>query len=160
MPAGDGDFFHPALSRNTGYLISRLGALGQRRFAERMSTLGLTPRRWGVLNVLDHEGTLSQHALGRSVGMDPSSMVSTIDELEAKELVQRHRDPNDRRAYALQMTDAGRDVLTRGRLLAREAQQELLGGLNADERAQLHALLLKVASTFTEAPLLSRRQSE
>jgi DNA-binding MarR family transcriptional regulator len=150
MSAGDGESFHPALSRNTGYLISRLGALGQRRFAERMASLGLTPRMWGALNVLDHEGPLSQHALGRCVGMDPSSMVSTIDELEAKGLVQRRRHPNDRRAYALHITDEGHDVLGRGRQLARGAQEELLGGLDADERAQLHALLLKVASAFTE----------
>lgn len=148
MSAGDSASFHPALARNTGYLISRLGALGQRRFAERMGTLGLTPRMWGALNVLDHEGALSQHALGRSVGMDPSSMVSTIDELEAKGLVERHRDPADRRAYALHITDQGHDVLSRGRQLAREAQEELLGVLSADERAQLHALLLRVAQNW------------
>lgn len=148
MPAGDGVPLHPALARNTGYLISRIGALGQRRFAERMATLGLTPRMWGALNVLDQEGALSQHALGRCVGMDPSSMVSTIDELEAKDLVQRRRDPSDRRAYALHMTEQGRDVLKRGRRLAREAQEELLGHLSAEERDQLHALLLRVAESW------------
>ena len=148
MAADDPALLHPALARNTGYLISRLGAMGQRRFAERMATLDLTPRMWGALNVLDHEGALSQHALGRCVGMDPSSMVSTIDELEAKALVERRRDPNDRRAYALHITDAGHDTLTQGRVLARAAQDELLGGLSAPERAQLHELLLRVAQRF------------
>ena len=146
MSAGEHGSLHPALARNTGYLISRLGAIGQRHFAERMSQLGLTPRMWGALNVLDAEGPLSQHALGRCVGMDPSSMVSTIDELEAKGMVQRRRDPSDRRAYALHITEAGHETLVAGRKLARGAQSELLAPLSEDERRTLHDLLLRLAA--------------
>jgi DNA-binding MarR family transcriptional regulator len=102
---------------------------------------------WGALNVLDAEGALTQHALGVCVGMDPSSMVATIDELETRGLVERHRHPQDRRAYALHVTDAGRETLAAGRRVARQAQEELLGPLNPDERAQLHALLLRLAQT-------------
>jgi DNA-binding MarR family transcriptional regulator len=148
MSAGDHASPHPALARHTGYLLSRLGTLGQRRFAERMGELGLTPRMWGALNVLDAEGALTQQALGLCVGMDPSSMVATIDELEAQGLVQRRRHPHDRRAYALHMTDAGHETLQRGREVAGRAQDELLAGLDADERAQLHALLLRLASNL------------
>jgi DNA-binding MarR family transcriptional regulator len=145
VSAGDHASPHPALARNTGYLLSRLGAIGQRRFAEHIGQLGLTPRMWGALNVLDAEGALTQHALGLCVGMDPSSMVATIDELEAKGLVERRRHPSDRRAYALHVTDAGRKRLIDGRRVARAAQEELLGALNQDERRQLHGLLLRVA---------------
>ena len=83
MPLNSGPGLHPALTRHTGYLISRLGVYAQRRFSERLETLGLTPRMWGALNVMTHEGPLSQQELGRSIGMDPSSMVTTIDELES-----------------------------------------------------------------------------
>jgi DNA-binding MarR family transcriptional regulator len=147
VSAGDHASPHPALARNTGYLLSRLGTLGQRHFAQRIGELGLTPRMWGALNVLDAEGALTQHALGVCVGMDPSSMVATIDELETRGLVERHRHPQDRRAYALHVTDAGRETLAAGRRVARQAQEELLGPLNPDERAQLHALLLRLAQT-------------
>jgi DNA-binding MarR family transcriptional regulator len=142
-------FPHPALARNTGFLISAIGAKAQRYFAEAMTQIGLTPRMWGALNVLDAEGPISQQGLGRSIGMDPSSMVAAIDELEAKGLVQRRRDPHDRRAYALHITETGTESLAQGRRLARAAEEELLAGLTADERAQLHALLLRVAATFT-----------
>jgi DNA-binding MarR family transcriptional regulator len=141
-------FPHPALARNTGFLISRLGTMAQRHFAEAMAQIDLTPRMWGAMNVLDAEGPISQQGLGRSIGMDPSSMVAAIDELESKGLVQRRRDPNDRRAYALHITEAGREKLTEGRRLARAAQEQLLAGLTTEERAQLHALLLRVAATF------------
>lgn len=137
---------HPALVRNTGYLLSRVGALCQRHFAAQMAALGLTPRMWGALNVLDHEGPLSQHGLGRCVGMDPSSMVSTIDELEGQGLVERRRDPSDRRAYALHITESGHETLARGRTIARAAQEELFGDLSAAERDQLRELLLRIGA--------------
>ena len=141
---------HAALLRNTGYLISRTGMYAQRHFAERMETLGLTPRMWGALNVIDAEGPVSQQQLGRAIGMDPSTMVSTIDELESKGLVQRRPHPTDRRAHALHITDAGRDALTRGRGLAREAQDELLAPLSAEDRRVLHDLLLRIAEAGHE----------
>ncbi len=136
---------HAALTRHTGFLISRMGMVAQRHFAERIEQLGLTTRMWGALNVLDAEGEITQHALCRSVGMDPSSMVSTIDELESKGLVERRRHPSDRRAHALHVTADGREVLRRGRELARAAQEDLLAPLSPDERTQLHELLLKLA---------------
>src|SRR2546430_975319 len=100
--------FHEALAKHTGFLISRLGLVAQKRFAELLTELELNTRMWGVLNVLDAEGPITQHALGKLVGIDPSSMVSTIDELEAKGLVERRPHPTDRRAHALYMTEEGR----------------------------------------------------
>jgi DNA-binding MarR family transcriptional regulator len=136
---------HAALMRHTGYLISRMGMVAQKRFAERIQSLGLTTRMWGALNVLEAEGAITQHALCRGVGMDPSSMVSTIDELEAEGLVERRPHPSDRRAHALHVTDRGRQTLARGRELAKGAQDELLAPLSAEERKQLHELLLRLA---------------
>jgi DNA-binding MarR family transcriptional regulator len=141
---------HAALTRHTGFLISRVGMVAKKHFAEQIEPLGLTTRMWGALNVLDAEGEITQHALCKSVGMDPSSMVSTIDELESKGLVERRRHPSDRRAYALHVTAEGRDTLSRGRELARAAQEDLLAPLSPDERAQLHELLLKLALVTPE----------
>jgi DNA-binding MarR family transcriptional regulator len=135
---------HSALARHTGFLLSKLGGIAQRRFAERMDSLGLNPRMWGALNVLEAEGEITQHALGKCVGIDPSSMVATIDELEARGLVERRRHPSDRRAHALHITPRGRRTLAAGRELAKSAQDDLLAPLDPAERAQLHALLLRL----------------
>lgn len=105
---------HEALVRNTGFLISRMGMVAQKRFSERIAAVGLTPRGWGALNVLDKEGMITQHALCKCMGMDPSSMVATIDELEDKGLVERRRNPQDRRAHALHVTAAGGEALSGG----------------------------------------------
>ena len=136
---------HAALMRHTGFLISRLGMVAQKHFAERIESLGLNPRMWGALNVLEVEGAITQHALCRGVGIDPSSMVATIDELEARGLVERRRHPSDRRAHALHVTAKGKQTLAKGRELARQAQDDLLAPLNDDEREQLHGLLLRLA---------------
>jgi len=118
---------HAALTRNTGFLISWMGQVASKHFGERIASIGLTTRMWGV-------------------NMDPSSMVSAIDELEAQGMVERRRHPSDRRAYALHITEHGHDTLARGRELSREAQGELLAPLSEEERAQLRELLLKLAA--------------
>ncbi|MGI8902855.1 MAG: MarR family winged helix-turn-helix transcriptional regulator [Solirubrobacteraceae bacterium] len=135
----------PALMRHTGFLISRMGKVAQEAFAARLQSLELTPRMWGALNVLDAQEAITQQALGKVARIDPSSMVATIDELEAKGLMQRRPHPSDRRANALHLTELGRQTLGRARELARGAQDELLAPLSAPEREQLHALLLRLA---------------
>jgi DNA-binding MarR family transcriptional regulator len=100
---------------------------------------------WGALNVLEAESPISQQQLGRSIGMDPSSMVGTIDELEKLGLVERRSNPSDRRAHALYLTAAGRETLAAGRRQAKLAQEELLAPLTPPEREQLHDLLLRLA---------------
>lgn len=136
---------HTALARHTGFLINRIGTVARKRFTTKLDSFGLNLRMWGVMNVLDVEGEITQHRLGRCVGIDPSSMVATIDELEARGFVERGRHPTDRRAHALHLTELGRETLKAGRQLARAAQNELLAPLSPAERKQLHELLLRVA---------------
>lgn len=143
--AGPPPGLHSALSRYTGFLINRIGSAARGRFSTKLEQLDLTFRMWGALNVLDAEGELTQHALARCTGIDPSSMVATIDELEQRGLVERGKHPTDRRAHALRLTEKGHTTLRRGRQLARAAQNELLAPLNQAEREQLRALLLRVA---------------
>jgi DNA-binding MarR family transcriptional regulator len=136
---------HRALAKHTSFLLSRMGMVAMKQFSIRLEELGLNTRMWGALNVLDAEGAITQHMLGKCTGIDPSSMVSTIDELERNGLVERRRHPSDRRAHALHITEKGHETLTRGRQLARRAQEELLAPLDADERRQLHELLSRMA---------------
>jgi DNA-binding MarR family transcriptional regulator len=143
---------HDALTRYTGFLLSRMGMVAMKQFTERLEPLGLTTRLWGALNVLDAEGAITQHALGTCVGSDPSSVVATVDELEAKGLVERRRHPTDRRAHALHLTEKGRETLARGRELATGAHKDLLAPLSKEEQAQLHELLLRLAIASRDVP--------
>lgn len=146
---------HPGMARRyTGYLIGRLGLFAARRFDAQLTSVGLTRRQWAVLNALDGAGPVTQQQLGRAISIDPSTMVATIDELERDRLVQRQPHPSDRRAHQVHLTEHGAEILGRARRLAGDAQQELLAPLTDDERATLHALLLKVADAASELPPL------
>ena len=135
-----------ALTRYTGFLLSRMGTIAQKRFSSRLEALDLTPRMWGTLNILEADAPVTQGGLCKRTGMDPSSMVATIDDLEQKGLVERRAHPSDRRAYALHVTDAGRETLSRGREVVQEVQDELLAPLDDAEREQLRSLLLRLVT--------------
>jgi DNA-binding MarR family transcriptional regulator len=140
------------MTKHTAFLLARMGHVAAKQFGSRLEALGLTTRMWGALNVLDAEGSITQQQLGKCTGIDPSSMVSTIDDLEAAGLVERRQHPSDRRAHALYLTDEGRSTLTRGRQLARKAQEDLFEPLSADERKVLHDLLLRLSNANEPDP--------
>jgi DNA-binding MarR family transcriptional regulator len=72
-------------------------------------------------------------------------MVALLDRLEERGLAHRHRDPKDRRAHLVELTDEGRAVLARGRRIAAKLQAELFASLDDREREELTRLLSKVA---------------
>jgi DNA-binding MarR family transcriptional regulator len=87
------------------------------------------------------------------MGIDPSAMVTLIDELEGTGLAQRRRRAGDRRAWEVTITPKGRRTLRRARRLAAEVEDEVLGGLAAGERRQLLTLLRRaLASAPAPAP--------
>lgn len=141
-----------ALTRYTGFLLSRMGTVAQKRFSSRLEALDLTPRMWGALNILEADAPITQHGLCKRTGMDPSSMVATIDDLEQRGLVERRAHPSDRRAYALHVTDAGRETLSQGRAVVQEVQDELLAPLDDAEREQLRSLLLRLVIAAGHSP--------
>jgi len=124
-----------------GQLFFRLWRAFHTRTAEALKTIGLTPALFALLNVLGARDGAIQQQLSAEMGIDPSAMVSLIDELEDAGLAQRRRRPRDRRAWEVTITPQGRDTLTRARGLATQVQDDVLGGLAPEEREQLLTLL-------------------
>lgn len=134
------------LLERTGFLLSVMGFTARRRFHEALAPLGLGgPKHFLVLNALDHEGGASQQALGQNLLIDPSTMVSVIDDFERDGLAERRRNPEDRRAHAIYVTRKGKGVLARARRAAAEVEADLLEPLDPDECAMLRDLLARVA---------------
>ena len=128
------------------YLLARVGRTQSVRFSERMRALGLRPKHFAVLNAIALSDGASQQEIGGHMGLDPSGLVGAIDELEGMGLVARRRDPNDRRRYALTLTEDGAATLRRARRLVSDGARELLGPLDDAEVQTLVALLGKVAA--------------
>jgi DNA-binding MarR family transcriptional regulator len=123
------DYLGPLLGRaHEGHRVLTVQAL---------APIGLSPKGFGALTVLAAEGPLSQQWLARRQGIDRTTMVAVVDELERAGAVRRRRDERDRRAYALELTPEGTLMLERGRAAVRDAEERFLAPLSAAERRAL-----------------------
>jgi DNA-binding MarR family transcriptional regulator len=135
----------PPRDGGVAFLLAQLGAHAAAAFAERIRPLELTPPQAGVLRRLGQLPGQSQRGLADALGMHPPRLVALIDELEDRGLVTRARDPDDRRNYAISLTDEGRLSLAKLARVAREHELAVTAALDADERAQLLVLLRRLA---------------
>lgn len=131
-----------AMAANVGFQLARLGAEVAERFVGALEPLGIRPRHYAVLSLIDEtDEELSQRTVGGCLAIDKSAMVTVIDELEAGDLVRRQRSESDRRRNVLELTAHGRRTLADARALADESERELLRTLDADQDAALRAAL-------------------
>jgi DNA-binding MarR family transcriptional regulator len=143
-----------------GQLFFRLWRVSHTRTAEALDSLGLTTALFGLLNVLGtHEGAIQQE-LGATMGIDPSTMVSLIDQLEAAGLAKRRPRPTDRRAREVVITAKGRRVLEKARQLAMQVEDEVLRGLSGADRRQMLALLRRALDSAPPQPLWSAEEGD
>jgi DNA-binding MarR family transcriptional regulator len=135
----------PPRGGGVAFLLAQLGAHATARFAKRVATLDLTPPQAGLLRAIAADPGSSQQQLAGRLGMLPSRVVAFVDELEERGLVRRERSSTDRRQYALQLTDAGKGMLRRIGVLAREHEHDVTQALSAADRGQLADLLRRIA---------------
>jgi MarR family transcriptional regulator, lower aerobic nicotinate degradation pathway regulator len=141
-----------ALNEFAGQLFFRLWRASHTRIAAALESVGLTPALFGLLNLLGEIQGANQQGLGTAMGVDPSTMVSLVDELEAKGLAKRQPHPKDRRARAVVLTAKGRRLRQRGREMAAQVEDEVLGGLSAADRRELIRLLRLAHSSAPPQP--------
>jgi len=104
----------------------------------------LSGREFAALTLIDAEGPASQQRLAGRIGVDRTTMVGLIDALEEKGLVSRRRDPNDRRAYVLEATPAGRDTLRDALTAVELGEKQALASLTNTESATLKHTLQRL----------------
>ena len=125
----------------TGYLLSRAAQRMRDRFEVLLEPLGLKGRHYSLLALLAEQAGLCQSEMGERLGIDRNSMVQLLDDLEERGLVERRRDPKDRRAHCVTLTEAGGALLPRMTELVRQVNDEALAPLTTEQRTQLHDLL-------------------
>jgi DNA-binding MarR family transcriptional regulator len=146
--------------RKSGAARQQTGRVGQLLFVaqqaaqalatERLEPLGLSPRAWGVLSTLVESGPLTQIELATTMSIDRTAMVYLLDELEGQGLVERVRNPQDRRSFLIHLTAAGRNTQRRAAAALEGATETLLTPLNGTERRQLTDLLARIASAWQD----------
>jgi DNA-binding MarR family transcriptional regulator len=131
----------PPVAEFAGQLLFRLWRVSHTRVADALQTAGLTPSSFALLNVIGAREGAIQQQLGAAMGIDPSTMVALIDELEGEGLAQRRPSPTDRRARRIVITAKGRRRRERARRLVADTEDEVLRGLTVAERDELLKLL-------------------
>jgi DNA-binding MarR family transcriptional regulator len=128
----------------TSQLLGRLARATGARMRRELDGAGLSRREFAVLDRLASSGPVAQQRLGQELHVHTSNLVAVLDELEARGLVRRPRDPADRRRYLLELSADGERALTGARRAATAIEHDLLAPLSASERRELKSLLERV----------------
>ena len=137
--------FPAELVESTTFLLKRLGFSAKDSAMQAYERTGLSPYHHAVLVVLDEGSRDTQGSIADALSYDRGQLVGLLDELEEQHLVERRRDPNDRRRQTVRLTSEGKRALSNLRTLSGKLENEFLAPLDESERKQLHALLLRLA---------------
>ena len=137
--------FPEELTSSALFLLKRLGMAAKEQSLPAYEEAGLHPYHHAILIALDEGSHETQGSIADALGYDRGQLVGLLDELEERGLVERRRDPNDRRRHLVKLTSDGKKALRRLRALARQIEDEFLEPLSEADRAKLHELLLRLA---------------
>jgi MarR family transcriptional regulator, lower aerobic nicotinate degradation pathway regulator len=135
-----------------GLLLARLGQESTARFRRSLRPLNLGAQQFIVLKQLQVFGSCSQGELADALGIDYSNLASVTGQLYTRGLIERHRDPADRRRYVVELTEDGRQLLSDGDSAVESGEEDMLSSLDQTEREQLWDLLRRMADALELCP--------
>ncbi|MFF4876768.1 MULTISPECIES: MarR family winged helix-turn-helix transcriptional regulator [unclassified Micromonospora] len=130
----------------SGALLDHLARRMRLRSESVLAPLGLRPRHLVALTVLRDGGGISQQALASTLEMDSTNIVGLLNDLEAMQLIERRRSPEDRRRHVVELTDDGAKRLNQAECALVGAEDEVLGALEPADRERLYLLLRQATS--------------
>lgn len=131
------------------YLLSDSARLLRRAFDARVRELGMTSPQARLLLILDVTEGENQGYYAERLEVEPISLTRMIDRMEESGLIERRRDPADRRAWRLFLTERSRQVIDQVRAKLAGLEEEMVAGLAPPEREALASFLEAIRSNFT-----------
>lgn len=123
------------------YLIKQVELAIRWRLDEMLRPAGLTALQYSVLTVLERHPNLTSAQLARNSFVTAQTMADMVSALQSHGLVERHRDPDDRRRLVLTLTSDGRRLLARFRGRVGAIEDEMLATLSNSQSTQLRTSL-------------------
>ena len=145
-PAGEGA--EPTLL----YLMKQLELAIRSRLDDLFRPIGLTALQYTALTVLERRPDLSAAQLARNSFVTTQTMADMVTSLEARGLIERHRDPADRRRLVLALTADGWRLLSKYRIEVSALEGQMLSGLTAEEAVALRRTIQTCRSALAEHP--------
>lgn len=127
------------------FLLARANAVSLAAANAALAQTGLKIRSYSVLAMAVGREQASQREIAEYLRLDPSQVVSLVDDLQRRELVERRPDPSDRRANTVMATAAGRELYRRAQRDVGASEEAVLGALSDAQRATLAELLRPIA---------------
>jgi MarR family transcriptional regulator, lower aerobic nicotinate degradation pathway regulator len=134
------------LATNSGFLLARLGFGFKARATARLDEAGFELYDYGILALLDEGVRETQATFAEALALDASRLVALLDSLEARGLIVRQRDPQDRRRHVVSITAAGERELSRLRAISRRLEDEFFAPLDSSDRQVFQDLLVRLAA--------------
>lgn len=136
---------------NLGWMLEHASHVLATELASALEPLGLGPRGFCVLSsALNRD--LTQKELGAAIGIDKTTLVVTLDELERQGLARRVTSSTDRRARMIAVTDAGAAKVAEGQRIIEVVQADVLSGLPESEREAFVSALRRLVSERLAEP--------
>jgi DNA-binding MarR family transcriptional regulator len=139
-----------AAGTQLGFLLARHGRIMNTRLRQALDSSGLSPRHAVLLCGLEESGPISQQDLIEILFVDASALVSVLNDLENERLVERRRDPADRRRHIVEITPEGKRAVASIEVALTGVEREAFAGFSADELSQLHGLLSRIHAEPTD----------
>jgi len=131
--------------------IGETSRMMRRYYDRRASALGVTSAQWRLLLRLSREPGLKQVELAERLDVEPITACRIVDRLEEAGLVERQRDPDDRRAWRLALTEKAQPILERLRALAEEMSGEAFAGMSIEEIEAMRGKLARIRENVCRA---------
>jgi DNA-binding MarR family transcriptional regulator len=142
--AGELAALPPSMRDRVPFLLFRASQASLSLANQMLAQIGLCARQAGILTMVTELEPMTQKALSDALGIDRTTMVALLDDLEDKGLAARQRHPRDRRAFLVHPTDSGRAAKVAAVRILDEQQRRFLAPLAPAERSQLAALLTRL----------------
>ncbi|MBL8386506.1 MAG: winged helix-turn-helix transcriptional regulator [Burkholderiales bacterium] len=127
-----------------GYLVRRLHQIHVAMFLEKVARGRVTPIQYGLLSILVSRPNIDQLTIGEELGLDRANVADILKRLEARQLVSRVVDPQNRRRKLCLATARGAALVRQYHIDMKASQQALLAPLSPAERDLFMDLLTRL----------------
>jgi MarR family transcriptional regulator for hemolysin len=146
----------PVVTRDLMFLLGQASHVLQTELTAALDDLFVTPRSYCVLSQA-MAGDCTQIQLAELCGLDKTTMVVTIDELEKAGLAERTPSSTDRRVRIISVTEAGRRAVADAEKVVAGIYDDVLGALPAAEREALVNGLVRLVGGRLSTPVACSR---